>query len=147
MSRPGARVPSSALYICPTALHTAFYSVVQCYWTYALSLVWQGRIGRSEAHSAMLESRHRRDGPISLTTAVEADRRPLLGICPGPRRGPARLTPQSAPAALRARRPDGPGRHACPPCTVAPPLLGVVRVVDIAVARVPDRYTLTGRTS
>src|SRR5215211_1909187 len=72
MSRPGARVPSSALYICPTALHTAFYSVVQCYWTYALSLVWQGRIGRSEAHSAMLESRHRRDGPISLTTAVEA---------------------------------------------------------------------------
>src|SRR5215211_6618093 len=70
MSRPGARVPSSALYICPTALHTAFYSVVQCYWTYALSLVWQGRIGRSEAHSAMLESRHRRDGPISLTTAV-----------------------------------------------------------------------------
>jgi hypothetical protein len=49
------------------------YSVVQWYWTTAPSLVWRRHVGRFEPSRAMLESKHRRGGPTSLTTALETD--------------------------------------------------------------------------
>src|SRR5215212_6545275 len=44
---------------------------MQWYWTYVPSRLWRGCVGRSEAYGAMLKGRHRGDGPISLTTALE----------------------------------------------------------------------------
>src|SRR5215212_3409211 len=83
---------------------------MQWYWTYVPSRLWRGCVGRSEAYGAMLKGRHRGDGPISLTTALEPEN-PKGGWALGDRGQPPtivddRAAHNSLPPSVRHEQPS-----------------------------------------